>query len=187
MTDFARKQMLVDTAVQGVLEQLKNRTSAELLADPTPACLASMSAMSSYLTGGGTAIKIGVELDNDPTDALNQLILSPGTPFAPPAGAVPADADNNGFGDVTGDGVDDVGVNLLKLDTRNTNGLNGTTNSGGDDINIYLMVWVTDASQRSSPLAVISRQITIYYTWTYTEGRVTKKTVDSVRAVCTPL
>lgn len=179
--------MLVDTAVQGVLEQLKNRTSAELLADPTPACLASMSAMNSYLTGGGTAIKIGVELDNDPTDALNQLILSPGTPFAPPAGAVPVDTDNNGFGDVTGDGADDVGVNLLKLDTRNTNGLNGTTNSAGDDINIYLMIWVNDASQRAAPLFVTSRQITIYYTWTYKEGRVTKKTVDSVRAVCTPL
>lgn len=196
MTNYARKQMLVDTAMHGLVEQLKSKALSDLLpgssdAGAPPTCLSSMGAMTAYLTTGKPPPSIDVILGNDPNSPLSKLILSPDSRFEDPTlippGAIPADADHNGYGDLNGDGVDDVGVNLLKLDTKGTNGLNSSTSVSGDDINIYVMIWVKDYTAAATPLKVISRAIIVNYTWIFKEGSITHKVIDNVRAIRTPL
>jgi prepilin-type N-terminal cleavage/methylation domain-containing protein len=192
MTDFSRKQMLVDTMMQGILEQLKNRSATELLPNPVPGsppCLNSMTAMSTYLGGGGAPITVSVELDTDTTNAESTLILSPDPYLSPasiPAGAIPADGDGNGFGDVTGDGVDDVGVNTIKIDVKGTTGLNGSTSITTDDIQINVMIWVKDYTMGTAPITVPCRAILLNYTWTY-NGKIPRRMIGSMRAIKTPL
>lgn len=189
MTDFARKQLLVDTAIQGILEQLKNQTLDDLLTSPTPTWFSTMAALKTYKAGGGAVKNVSIELDNNSVTPLKQLIISPYDPtnFDPATqirpGAVPSDPDNDGYGDVTGDGQDDVGVNLLTLDVKGTTGLNNSLRLSGDDLKIYLMVFITDTTQSSEGESEPSRQIIIYYTWTYREGSITRPIVDSVRAI----
>lgn len=199
MSDFSRKQLLVDTAMQGLAEQLKNRTTFELLPNQiagtpvypgTPACLSSMAAMTTFLAGGGSPISVAVELDNNPSNTLNNLILSP-LPYIPPSsispGAIPYDSDSNGFGDINGDGVDDVGVNTMYIDVRGTTGLNGSVADVTDDIRVNIMVWIIDYTAGTAAVTVPSRAIFINYTWTYKSGKITRKIIDSVRAIKTPL
>lgn len=198
-TDFQKKQIQVETLIQGILEQLKNRTATELLPSPIPTatgipagehCLTSMTRMNTYLAAGGTPITIGVELDTNPTNNVSLLRVSPYPIISPnniAPGAVPADNDSNGFGDINGDGADDVGVNTVFLDIKGTNGLDGTTNVTSDDLRVNIMIWVKDYSVVNGPITTPSRAVFINYTWTYSDGKITRPMVGSARSIKTPL
>jgi type II secretory pathway pseudopilin PulG len=200
-TNFQKKQIQVETLIQGVLEQLKNRTAAELLATPVPTvtaipagqnCLTSMSNMNTFISNGGTPPFVTVQLDTNPAvdTNLDKLVLSP-EPYISPnninPGAIPVDTDGNGFGDINGNGADDVGVNTVFIDTNGTNGLDGSTNITTDDLRINIMIWIKDYSAVSGPVTVPSKAILINYTWTYNDGKVTREMIGNARAIKTPL
>ena len=197
-TDFQKKQIQVETLMQGILEQMKNRTAIELLPDPVPTatgipagqnCLTSMNNMTTFLAAGGIAPTVLVELDTNPVNNLDQLILSPDPYISPAAitpGAIPVNL-GNGFGDITGDGAGDVGINTVFLDIKGTNGLDGSANNTNDDLRINIMVWVKDYTAVSGAVSIPSKAILINYTWTYTDGKVTRPMIGNARAIKTPL
>jgi type II secretory pathway pseudopilin PulG len=170
---------------------------------------ASMSALNDYLTvptNTRPAIR-GIELDTNPANnnavpgtGLTELFLSP-EPYFPPnqgnsidptrisPGAVPNDADGDGYGDINGDGTDDVGINIIRLDVKGTNGMDGSVNDTSDDIDIYVMVWVrntnvadTNLADGFDPQIVQSREIRINYTWRYRGPSGERRMIGSVRA-----
>lgn len=198
-TDFQKKQIQVETLIQGILEQLKNRTASELLPSPIPTaagipagenCLSSITRMNTYRAAGGTPPFVSVELDTNPVNNVSQLRLSPYPIISPvniAPGAIPSDPDNDGFGDINGDSVDDVGVNTVYLDLKGTNGLDGTANDTSDDLRVNIMIWVKDYSVVNGPITTPSRAVFINYTWTYTDGKITRRMIGTARSIKTPL
>ncbi len=198
-TDFQKKQIQVETLIQGILEQLKNRTTNELAGMPTfvattgiPAgqtCFTSMANMNVYLAAGRTLPTIGVELDTNPANNLDQIRISPEPYLAPTAinpGAVPINV-GNGYGDINGDGTADVGINTVFLDIKGTTGLNGSANTSADDLRVNIMVWIKDYAAVDGSVSIPSKAILINYTWTYTDGKVTRQMIGNARAIKTPL
>jgi hypothetical protein len=206
-TSFQKSQMLVETLVHGVIEQLKSRSATDLLPSVIPRatstaapanCLSSMADLVAYISEGNTAPSVAVELDTNMGNAASLLILSP-YPYISPdnitPGATPADVAptaGNGYGDINGDGADDVGVNTILLDVKGTNGLDGSINDTSDDIRVNLMIWILDSGFSQSNAAtggttrILSRGIYINYTWTYTDGRTTRRMIGSARAISKP-
>jgi hypothetical protein len=187
---------MVDNYMQGILEQMLNQPSVNLFpheTGPTPrfTAISSMANMLAYNTTNAPLV-VRVELDTLP--GLESLRLSP-FPVLDPAliapGAIPVETVNAGYGNVDGAGDDDVGINTLFLDTKGTNGKEGTTNNTADDLRINVMVWIdprftqTNFAQGGST-AVISRGITLIYTWTYRDGLVTRPMRECLRGISRP-
>ena len=204
-THFQKNQMLVESLVHGILEQLKSRSSATLLPVTIPRatttavtdnCFSSMADLLTYIGEGNTPPSVAVELDTDLANASTQLVLSPLPyidPSAIPPGAIPADtAPGDGYGDINGDGVDDVGINTVFLDVKGTNGMDGSINDPTDDIRINLMIWIrddnfsVDNSRSGGSTRMLSRGIYINYTWIHSDGLNTRRLVGSARGVSKP-
>jgi prepilin-type N-terminal cleavage/methylation domain-containing protein len=196
VNDFQNKRAMVDNYMQGILEQLLNQPSVNLFPDETgPAprfnAISSMANMLAYNTTNPPLV-VRVELDTAP--GLESLRLSPFPVLDPnliAPGAIPVETVNPGYGNVDGVAGDDVGINTLRLDTKGTNGKEGTTNNIADDLQIHVMVWIDPRFTRNNfaqggSTSVASRGITLIYTWTYTDGLMTRPMRECIRGISRP-
>jgi type II secretory pathway pseudopilin PulG len=202
-TEMQRQKAIVDTMVQGVLEQLKNRAPATLLPSPIPTapgiaagenCMTSMVNLKTYRDRGFTPPSVIVELNPDATAPVNTLLISPDSIFTDVSlinpGAIPFDGDLDNYGDLNGDGSDDVGMNLVRIDVKGTTGRDGSTADDFDDIGVYLMIWVKDYTLRSTAGAsatTASRAIIINYTWRTRNGTQELRMRGTARTIHTPI
>jgi type II secretory pathway pseudopilin PulG len=175
ITEQNSREAVVKTAVQGILEQLKNYPVGGITGlSRSPANAATAVTMA----GAGTLPTTTVYVNG----VQRTLTLSP-LPFLDIStisnGAVPADANSDGLGDLNADGTDDVAINVITVDYKNTPGV---TN---DDLQVNLWIWVQDYTIDPAALQSASHAIVINYTWTTTDGNKQFSHKGTARAIRT--
>jgi type II secretory pathway pseudopilin PulG len=198
--EFQKNKALVDTFVQGVLDQIRNRRAASFPANPDAtlvdrfAPLASMTALTTYISGGNAAPYIAVELNTD--TAVEQLQLSPLPIMDPTMISLTAVRDLpaiSGFRNMDGDPglTNDAWVNTYLIDVKGTTGKEGSPNITTDDIQVNIMVWLDNSVTQSNvaqggSTTTLARGIHIVYAWTYRDGQTIRPVVGKTYAICRP-